>query len=154
VRLLFLDIDGVVVLQEWGTPNWNYRCVANLKTFLDACPDIKIVLSSTWRFKPRLIHAFMDLMASQAVDNDVIGMTPNIDLLSRDKEVVTYLNDLARARLLLDVDDYVRDWVVVDDAPEFFKGGLVPADHIEYVERHTGFTLELAEKLIERFRRS
>ena len=152
IRLCFIDVDGVLVLQNWGTPYWDTCSVYQFKRFLKACPDVKLVLSSTWRTKPDLIYAFMNMIyADSFLNNEVIGMTPVINLLSRDEEIITYLNKLAEARLLLNIEDYVKDWVAVDDAPEFYNKGLIKDTNIEFVNRSIGFTADLADKLIKRF---
>jgi len=152
MKILFLDIDGVLVLEKWGTPNWTKSCISALKQIYDEHPNLKIVISSTWRKKPNLIHAFMNMLEENEMRFDVIGMTSDIGLLQRDREVMKYLDDLASARLLLNVSDYVKNWAVLDDAPEFFGNNIISEDRLLFVSRHQGLTDYMALKVIKHFK--
>lgn len=59
IKLLYLDIDGVlnndssfkdlIRVANTSAAIMDKPLIDNLKKFLDACPDVKIILSSTWR---------------------------------------------------------------------------------------------------------
>ena len=59
MKVLFLDIDGVICLHEKGVVNWgedeaddkfDENCCKRLKQIIDAT-DCKLVLSSYWRLE-------------------------------------------------------------------------------------------------------
>lgn len=151
MRVIFIDIDGVLVLKDWGTPNWNALSCNALKLLCTEVPDLKLVLSSTWRHKPALVYHFMAMLQEWRIQNEVIGMTPDIALFKRDVEIMEYINNLARSRIMLDVKDYVTDYVAIDDAPEFFNNNVMRPKHIMIIDRNIGFTQEHAQHLIKRF---
>ncbi|MDB2687332.1 HAD domain-containing protein [Mariniblastus sp.] len=91
MRLVFLDIDGVLVplsdLHEnrrvccdllpdlGGCPEFSLACVTALNWLCETA-GANIVISSTWRQHIPLLPAMRAIMRQQGVWADVIGMTP------------------------------------------------------------------------------
>lgn len=122
VRIVFLDIDGVLN-SEQSARYWKrlYKkgkskvangymklcpiCQSNLLSVLEAHPDIKIVLSSTWRlfdtYKKDLKNAGMD----KEVLSRIIDRTPNKLTSTRGQEI----------RMWLDEHPEVEDFIIIDD---------------------------------------
>lgn len=154
MKLIFLDIDGILVVgtHNWGLPIWNQESIASLKFILEKT-SAKIVLSSTWRLKPASIYHFIKMLIDYDIKAEVIGYISNIGLFSRDKEIIKYLDDLANARLLLNNKDFVRDWIVIDDAPEFFTANIIPKNRLYIIDRNKGLTREDTLKILNHFDR-
>ena len=51
MKVIFLDIDGVLTTVLWASnfSEFNPVCTNALLKLLDADPDVRIVISSTWR---------------------------------------------------------------------------------------------------------
>ncbi|MDD4292247.1 MAG: HAD domain-containing protein [Clostridia bacterium] len=151
MKICFLDVDGVLVTDEryWQTPTWNLGTIDTLKHILRET-GAKIVLSSTWRTRAYLIHAFVEMCNKYNLGKDVImGMTPDINLFSRDKEITEYLNRLAQSRLLLNIEDYVKSWVVIDDEQSFFQNKVLDINKVVFVDKNKGLTIKEAERVIK-----
>lgn len=152
MKLLFLDIDGVLVVgtENWGTPTFKKEAIDNL-SYIWRQTECKIVISSTWRFHPHLIMHLLNRLTyiNPTMEEDFIGFTPDIALLERDKEIFQYLNSIAKARLLLHQKDFVEKYVVIDDAPEFFIGGNIHPNHLHFVDRNVGLTNKDTFKIIK-----
>ena len=82
--VIFLDIDGV--LNDYSQMSNNHcgikkECVENFNKILDLLPDVKIVISSSWRYlilnKFMTIKGFESLLLSHGINcsNRVIGHT-------------------------------------------------------------------------------
>ena len=116
VRLLFLDVDGVLngenlnvnatsEIQQTRAPNYVVEYfpteahMNRLKTILDSYDNLKIVVSSSWRCKVNSLYELfvaMDLIGIDVFDR-VIGVTPQftedtfISMSLRELEIETWL---------------------------------------------------------------
>lgn len=123
--VLFLDFDGV--LNSEASFRWERRkmteqiqntlspiACSNLQYALDKVPEMKIVISSTWR----LMHTMEQLKAKlteYGVDaSRVIDITPNSFSRHRGREIGMWLDEHAEVTRAVIVDDD-RDAHVFDD---------------------------------------
>lgn len=151
MKLLFADIDGVLVTKEWGTPNWNKEAIKAFKSIFERTEGINTVLSSTWRHKPHLIYEFIKMIKKNKIKTEVIGMTPDIGLLQRDNEILAYLEALAKSRIMLGVKDYVKQYFVIDDDRRFFNDTKWVREHVQFVSSKTGYDQTHADYIIDKF---
>lgn len=84
IKYIFLDIDGVLnkhEVLESGYCGTNRECVSNFNKILDTFPELKIVISSAWRYlllKNRMtIEGFEIMMFTHGLKcrNRIIGYT-------------------------------------------------------------------------------
>lgn len=74
--ILFLDFDGVLH-PITGSPPFKPDCMAVLSNILDAYPEIRIVITSSWR-EEKSLDELVSLLGEQ-IGSSVIGTTPIID---------------------------------------------------------------------------
>lgn len=143
MRVLFLDIDGVVCLHEEGVDNWgenqsddafNTDCCRRLKEIIDAT-RCKLVLSSSWRLAKKdrisMLRQFAPFGITVA---DFIGVTP----LKRDRgdEIMAFL----------ETHPSIDSFVAVDD--EHFHSVRFPAERLVLTEQSTGITETVKHRCI------
>lgn len=139
--ILFLDIDGVLNRHERlesGYCGTDRTCVSNFNKILDTFPDLKIVISSAWRYlilKNRMtIEGFEIMMLTHGVKihNRVIGCTKEDGKL---EDEPSHRDDAAWTKAALkfrkqQIYDYVKEnniskFFVLDDLaldmPELYK---------------------------------
>lgn len=142
MRLLFLDIDGVL---NDHTAYANGYCkiredlVEHLNAILLACPDVQIVLSSAWRYTVNTVSAIETLLAVHGCNcsRRIHGMTEPDEVTHcgpmpdfGDREAWTRIGLKLRAT---QIQRYVFDhaphrWVVIDDLPLKLDECLVQTD--------------------------
>lgn len=88
-------------------------------------PDVKVVLSSTWRFFYRIAE-FEKLLAEQGLNLTIIDETPR---------KMSYISRITEIRLWLDDNPSIETYVAVDDDPSV--KGLT--DHHVLTDPYTGF---------------
>jgi len=129
VKILFLDIDGVL---NWsGTKERVHNrqfigidpeMVARFNRIVDAHPDLKIVISSTWRHsfsysdEIRDFEGLKKYLADRGVKGEVLGATPQ---------------HFGRGDLVSEIEEWLRDnptlvdsFVVLDDDTRGMSGTL------------------------------
>ena len=109
MKIIFLDIDGVLVTQN-STGPWKFDpiCVKRFKKILKAT-DAKIVISSTWRFM-QSIDELRVMFNSCGLDGKrIFDTTPKIDLSSRGAEIARWLSENNRNNNL------IENFIVIDD---------------------------------------
>lgn len=122
MRVVFLDFDGVLnsqasFLMETRRRKKDERitlgvqhtlchvCASNFQYFLDQVPDVKIVISSTWRVVHKLSW-LKKTMKKYGIDSSrVIGVTPQTLSGYRGREISLWLMDHPE----------VTDYVIFDD---------------------------------------
>lgn len=152
MKIIFLDIDGVLasmdylrvchMLKEKNPDKYGYafdiRCVKNLEYILKKCPDVKIVISSSW--KTMGYENILKMWKLRNLPGNVIGTTP--DLLrtakpsSRGDEIKEWLSS---------VDD-VKSYVIIDDDSDMLKEQL---DNFIQTDSEFGLTLKDSIKAIK-----
>ena len=137
-RFLFLDLDGVLRRSASPLYGLDRDLVDNLEGLLRTVPDVKVVITSSWREAFSLAelrnHFSPDIAAR------IVGVTPSSqsrDGFCRHREVLAYLkrNDAA--------SDW---WVAVDDDP----GHYPPDAPVLLVDSATGLDAAMAAELARR----
>ena len=162
MRLIFLDIDGVLTSKMSNTfifecPGENYDfnpyCVECLKYILDTIPDLKVVISSSWRNYPdnhimigrtngetykSLIPKIKELLGDR-----LIGHATEAEKLdgksNKYDAICDYLNS----------DPDILDFVVLDDDPTQGLQGF--GEQFVKISSTTGLTLQDCKKVIDYF---
>ena len=145
MKVLFLDIDGVVCLHVEGVVNWgdntaddvfDEQCCRRLKEIIDRT-DCKLVLSSFWRLDKKDILSMLEQFRPFGITaSDFHGKTPL--MARRGDEIMTYL-----AR-----HPEITAFVAVDD--EDFANDDFPADRIVVTELEHGITEPIKNQIIEK----
>jgi hypothetical protein len=123
IRVMFLDFDGVLasydyirvtaLLKEKNPDKYGYsfdpRCVKVLKWILEECPEVKIVVTSTWKGIGLL--NLLDMWKIRDLPGEIIGITPELPG-KRGKEIAAWL-----AKSL----DPVEKYVIIDDDTDMLE---------------------------------
>lgn len=137
MSVIFLDFDGVLncvgrvdCFEDWqydNHPQFYQPAIDSLNAVLDAVPDARIVVSSTWRYMFGM-RELRHLMLANEIDvgehaERVIGATPQLDG-PRGDEIQAWLD--ARGECVSE-DDRI---VILDDNPDMvhLKSRLVQTD--------------------------
>jgi len=136
-KILFLDIDGVLVTGEsmalTKSPHaFGKGPLSELHRILDAT-GCKIVISSTWRFQG-MDNLVKELWVLGLRVGEIVGATPILET-GRGNEILAWLGK-----------NPAEKFVVVDD--ESHELGPV-SSHLVQTDLTTGLTPELAAKIIE-----
>ena len=137
MKVLFLDIDGVVCLHEEGVVNWgdntaddvfDEQCCRRLKEIIDRT-GCKLVLSSFWRLEEKDIFNMLEQFRP-------FGKTPL--MVRRGDEIKAYLSQYPE----------ITSFVAVDD--EDFANDDFPASKIVLTEIERGITEPIKNQIIEK----
>jgi len=113
-KILFLDFDGVLNSETgWrrDKPEDSYyvtpECVDAMKWVFEQCPDVWIVVSSTWRYHLQLPALQAMLIAIGLPGDKVVGYTPMRMSADgpRGNEIQEYLDDHPEVTGFVIVDD-------------------------------------------------
>jgi hypothetical protein len=129
VKVLFLDFDGVLHSTDAGkveyhgseirhSGDWLFSRLDLLEELLTRCPDVMVVISSSWQF-----HYPLSLLAEFLGDCEprVVGTTK--DLIERLDQLATRYDACQAAAKALSADT----WVMVDDQPSLVWGSHIPS---------------------------
>ncbi len=126
MRVIFLDIDGVLapIPRPFDTNQLKESCVAALEIVLQSIPDVKIIISSTWRIGNNLKKLRETLKkCGFRHDERIIGKTLDYTetgeflYLTRGQEISTWLMDQPSIESYCIIDDdtdispHQRRWV-------------------------------------------
>jgi len=145
VKILFLDVDGVLNGEHYGYGGVDDSLLFLLKTIIDET-GCKIVLSTTWRLnqsaRATLLH-FMKARADINVEDIIIGDTPSIKGKKRAFEIESFLQS----------DDFQRHyvatkWCAVDDLPLQQQYPQFMKDHFIRTNYRTGITAQDAVRAV------
>ena len=141
MRVLFLDIDGVMCLHKEDT-NWadeevsDADCCRRLREIVDAT-GCKLVLSSSWRLFPESIRSmFRQLKPFGITKEDFLGRTPLRG--ERGDEIMAYV----KKRPLIET------FAAVDDEP--FYSRVFPKDRLILTKPESGITESIKEECIKK----
>ena len=164
MKIIFLDIDGVLNHQLWFE-NWlNYkkenniterderrwfdpRCIDLLNSITDET-DAKIVVSSSWR-RGKSIKDLQNLLKSVGVTGDVISKTPRLTFegledytysVPRGCEIKAWLET---NKDILSVKMSKVKYVILDDDSDMLYW---QRENYIWVDRYCGLTSEIAKK--------
>lgn len=122
MKVLFLDIDGVLNHRMTkdrvcGFMGLDPDLIAVFNKIVDAMPDLKIVVSSTWRhmFMPGVYSNFeelIQLLNKRGLKGEIIGRTPDSWHDIRGREISEWLADHPE----------VTHYVILDDSPDAGSG--------------------------------
>lgn len=146
MKVLFLDIDGVVCLHDrekginfsdgGADDRFDASCCMRLKHIIDAT-GCKLVLSSSWREFRRDIENMLTQFAPFGITaDDFAGKTPSLS--GRDGEVAYYVCKHPE----------IENYIAVDD--ELFCDGKVPRDRLILTDERSGITDEIMKSCIEK----
>lgn len=132
MKILFLDIDGVLNHSQTkdrigGYIGLNAGMIKRFNKIIEAHPDVKIVVSSTWRhtFSHGVYENFeqlVELLKSRGVQGEFIGHTPfPVETTGGWMSGSTYRTRGAEIRLWLDANPEVENFVILDDDTEGMK---------------------------------
>lgn len=155
MKVLFLDIDGVLNSSSWINSNKGRKhgefnkinpwCVENLNKIIDAIPDLKIVLSSSWRILYSLeeVQAILKINGFKSVlyDKTSNGVLSEDELCiesGRGTEIKLWLTEHPECKQFAIVDDEISD--MKDLLPyivqtNFFEAGLEPYHAEELIKK-------------------
>lgn len=148
--ILFLDIDGVMhgvdsVKIEYTPSGITYvgknqfQHLPLLGDILNRCPDVSVVISSSWRH----IYSLEDLQGFfGAWGGRVIGTTHSVDV--RDSLPA---NRFQECRAVAELLGAAR-WLMVDDQPSIVWGSQVPSPELLRKVVHCDSVLGLASPLV------
>lgn len=168
MRVIFLDFDGVLNTEKYqaqlraeGRPGWDDfgmlfdpEAVANLKRILDSVPDVRIVVSSSWKVNG--IDELRLMWAERGLSGTLHDVTPTVfceDLLTvdlSDPDNIRKIEGLGKGR---EINSWLQRkaesdcrYVIFDDLAEF-TGEL--ARHYIPVNPETGITEDDARYAIK-----
>jgi len=132
MRLIFLDIDGVLVTRAelikgyipvFNMHGFNADCVKRLNEITNTT-KAKIVISSCWRHmehrKPLLEHIRL-----QGITGEIIGMTPNSKSGMRGEEIEDFLKEFKQpVDAFVILDDEKTGMGEVTNFLVYIKGGI------------------------------
>lgn len=147
MRTIFLDIDGVLnnqetfrniesgctTLKEVELKSLDDDLVKKFQRILKSTPDVKVVLSSSWRGSNESIKSIEEKVC------ELYDITPDIYDALRGEEIQRWLDrhpEVTRYAILDDDDDMLESQL-----PNFFKTNF-----------DTGLTDEIADHVIKHFR--
>ena len=167
LKVMFLDFDGVlntdsyqVSLSSQGKPGWddygqlfNPETVGNLKMILDAVPDVKIVIESSWKVNG--LDELRLIWKERNLPGELYDVTPDIfneELLTidlSDPDNIRKVEGLGKggeiSAWLKRHGGQVCRYVILDDVAEF--SGELASHHI-LISPDLGITREDAIKVI------
>jgi hypothetical protein len=113
--IIFLDIDGVMVTRDcFVNPEpknshhrmFDGRCVRALQRIIEAVPDVRIVVSSTWRLgSAEMFDRLRDHIALHGITAPVCGRTPDFRGQERGTEISHWLQHHKRIERFAILDD-------------------------------------------------
>ena len=139
-RILFLDIDGVLLAS--GDPPraardlFSRSCRTHLLTLIDRLPDLRIVVTSSYRLGSGYAR-LLKLWRADELPDRIIDRTPHLG--DRGAEIMAWLEE---ARL---EGDPIR-YAVLDDQADFLLSS-VPADAVLPCRADTGLTKQIATRV-------
>jgi hypothetical protein len=135
--VIFLDIDGV--LRRADSPRYclDADCLEHFEGAMRQCPDVRIVICSTWRLALPLDEIRSHFSADVAAR--IIGTTPDLyeedEAYVRHKEVQAFLRKHGGEQDL---------WMAIDDAAEHYP----PGSPLLLVDSGKGFDAACAASLL------
>lgn len=141
MKVLFLDIDGVVCLhkdKDWDNEEeiFDAACCRKLQEIVSAT-GCKLVLSSSWRLFPESIRSmFRQFKLFGITKENFLGRTPLRD--ERGDEIMAYLKKRPQ----------IETFVAVDDEP--FYSRVFPKDRLILTKPESGITESVKEACIRK----
>ena len=156
MNIIFLDIDGVLNSVEFAERHYKETgkrlslfdlldpfAVDSMKKFLDKHPDIRLVISSSWRYGN--VYETVDFFRSNGMSplaDYVIGDTPRSYSGERGKEIQWFLEHIGTdvmGDFIIDNNIKVDRYVIVDDE-DFDMLGFQKENHLVKIDGLHGIT--------------
>lgn len=135
MRILFLDIDGVLNSYQWYKGHKKYPlnpyCVSLLNKIIDET-NAKVVISSAWRVS---MTGTLKCLKRAGFNGEVIGSTPffMMDEWRDDKSRGAEINQWLSLNKGIEIENYI----ILDDRKDFTEDQL---SHTIIIDRNTGIT--------------
>ena len=153
MNIIFLDIDGVLNNakftpsmggQLWDHTGWDTQCLECLDYIIEHLPEVKFVLSSTWRQLYTLKEIEAMFVERLGYTPNFVGITPihletDSGWATRGDEIQSFIDN---------TDMLVDNYVIIDDDSDF-KIHQLP--YFVQTSWNTGLTLEHAQAVVELF---
>ncbi len=160
MRVLFLDIDGVLNSDLWYKSNekklkkypydqFDPRCVKLLNAILENI-NAEIVVSSTWRLKytlEELNAIFKEVGIQQSILDYTPVLTIDNNFILRGNEILKWCQD-NQYRLGIRYLEY-KDFAILDDITEMLYW---QKDYFFKTDRYIGLTPSIAKQIIRQFK--
>jgi len=134
---VFLDFDGVLRRLTSEPSRFESDCLKNFGAAIRPLPNVKIVISSTWRLAMSLKE--LRRLFSTEIAEKIVGVTPTLSEYTtheRYKEIQTYLKKR-------NIED--ESWIAIDDDPEHY-----PKDApVLFTDSNKGFDVRCTTQLWE-----
>ena len=140
MKVLFLDFDGV--LNVWPNPSrtgeFHKQSCINLEMLLNKVPDLKIVVSSSW--KAYGLDAVRDILKSNGIDPRKVIDTTGTEQSPDERNHRGY-----QVECWLDRNPKAKHFAIVDDQSDFenLKRNMVKTN------KYVGLTQSNVESLME-----
>lgn len=122
MKIIFLDIDGVLASLEYirilsllENPNpdiygysFDPRCVKNLKYIFKKIPDVKIIISSSWKSMGE--KRFRDMWKYRNLPGEIIGFTPDLF-----KTTIDSSRGLEIQKWIDESNVIIENYIIIDD---------------------------------------
>lgn len=153
IDLLFLDIDGVLNNDKWFDTDYHYslmnkygymnsyfdpKCVKNLNILYDSFPNLKVILSSSWRncsLKEYGKQSMNDVFKEVGIKYKIFDKTPYM-FDNRAKEILKYMEGI-NCR-----------YIIVDDQSWYFRGYPTLMSHLIATDPSVGLTKDNINEII------
>lgn len=146
--VIFLDIDGVLNHKQFYEKKkellykshiklpfpfdcFDVNIIHNLNKFWEKYTDVKLVISSSWRWDSDLDKTLKQVGLRKKIDN----ITPTIISNHRGEEIDIFLQD-----------HNVKNYVIIDDVDDMLEH---QKEHLILCDDNVGLTQENLEKVIE-----
>jgi hypothetical protein len=143
--ILFLDFDGVLHPETLSDKNYFSNVDLFEKTIANQ-PELKIVISSTWRLKHDL--AEMQNYFSKETASRIIDITPEFS------KIIKCPDDLVAYSRHAEINEWLRinskpweKWIAIDDRPYLFKPFI---KNLVICDRLIGFDLKAQKTLLNK----
>lgn len=160
IKVCFLDLDGVINSQDenhevkWLKRGYGFyqdNLIANLNVLLERCPELKLVISSTWRLGST-VEELTDILTEMGVKNfEIIGKTPNFAYPSdqvhtvRGNEIAWYIEQ-NQEQLGYESCYKYKSYIILDDDSDM----LYPQrNNFVHIDNEVGLTLEDVDKCLK-----
>lgn len=112
MKVIFLDIDGVLISRRYASRNMaDPRCIQELNRITDVT-GAEIVVSSSWKHYG--LQKMILILKQWGVVGDIIDITPDAEGYDRKWEIMTWLDHSGFYRWTDSA------FVVIDDEPDAF----------------------------------
>lgn len=154
MRIIFLDIDGVLNYEEFYVtrdindfPSYPLSeiCLVALERLSKLCEDTgaKVVISSSWRHNRTLV-TMQQIFSQLGFRGEIIDYTPDLghaDYILRGNEILAWI---MKNHEMVGFYQYYKNYVIIDDDEDFL---LDQKDHFFQTSPIHGLTDELCEQI-------